>query len=101
MPTWMPEIVREHWRALALLYLFVTAVGTMPSPSDSGPTSTPAYKWLFGFLHSIAAGVPRIIYTLLPQLIKFLPFNGQTQPGPAVMPSQEEKKPTPPPAPAA
>jgi hypothetical protein len=82
MPTWMPEIVREHWRILLIGWFVANAVQTMPSPAENGPTSSPLYKWVFAFLHAIAAGVPRIIYTMLPQLVKFLPFNGQTQPPP-------------------
>lgn len=80
MPTWMPEILREHWRAILLAWFVMNGIQTMPSPTDKGPTSSALYKWLFGFLHISAAAVPRIIYTLFPQLVKYLPFNGQTQP---------------------
>jgi hypothetical protein len=80
MPTWMPEIIREHWKILLLGYVLATFIQTMPSPADKGPTSSWLYKWVFSFLHVGAAGIPRIIYTIFPQFVKFLPFNGQTQP---------------------
>lgn len=83
----MPEIFREHWRALLIAWLVFNGVQTMPSPQDTGPTSTWGYKWAFALLHTIAAGVPRIVYTMLPQFVKFLPFNGQTQAPP------DDKKP--------
>jgi hypothetical protein len=79
MPTWMPEIIREHWRILLIAYVASNAIQTMPTPGEKGPTSGPLYKWLFGFLHTSAAAIPRIIYTLFPQFVKYLPFNGQTQ----------------------
>lgn len=79
MPAWMPEILREHWRALLAAYIIANFIQTMPSPAEKGATSSTLYKWVFAFLHALAAGVPRIVYTMLPQFVKFLPFNGSTQ----------------------
>lgn len=84
----MPEILREHWKILLMGWFIANGIQTMPSPAETGPTSSALYKWAFAFLHTAAAGVPRIVYTLLPQFVKFLPFNGQTQP-----PPPDEKKP--------
>lgn len=80
MPAWMPEILREHWKALLIAWFLMNGIQTMPSPADKGPTSSAFYKWLFAFLHTSAAAVPRVIYTIFPQFVKFLPFNGATQP---------------------
>jgi len=76
----MPEILREHWKFLLYAYIAITVVGGMPSPQPTGPTSSWLYKWAFGSLHAVAAGVPRIVYTLFPQYVKFLPGNGMTAP---------------------
>lgn len=86
MPSWMPEILREHWRALLIAWFVMNGIQTMPSPTDKGQFSSALYKWAFGFLHASAAAVPRVIYTLFPQFVKFLPFNGQTQPPPPADP---------------
>lgn len=91
MPTWMPEILREHWRALLAAWFVFNAIQTMPSPTEKGPTSTVLYKWVFGLLHATAAAGPRVIYTLFPQLVKFLPFNGATQAPPPAPPVDPTK----------
>ena len=44
-------------------YVFVTAVGTMPTPDTS---SGKFYKWAFGFLNGLAAGLPRVAATMAP-----------------------------------
>lgn len=44
-------------------YLFVTLVGTMPTPSDK---SGVFYTWAFRFFQVIAAGLPRLIATQAP-----------------------------------
>jgi hypothetical protein len=72
----MQELLHEHWRFLIGAYIAINIVGGMPSPGNSGPTSSWGYKWAFASLHTIAAGIPRIIYTMLPQFAKFLPGNG-------------------------
>lgn len=80
------ELFTKHWKALLLLWFVASAIQTMPSPTDKGPTSSWVYKWVFGLLHSVFAAGPRVIYTLAPYnpvfafLLKLLPFNGQTQP---------------------
>lgn len=51
---------------LVSYYLFVTLVGTMPTPDTS---SGKFYRWAFGFLNTIAAGVPRVAATMAPTSI--------------------------------
>ena len=71
-----------------MLYLGANVVQTMPSPAETGPTSSWWYKWVFALLHTVGAGLPRVIYTVFPPWVKFLPFNGATQPTP---PAQDDK----------
>ncbi len=72
----MQELLREHWRFLVAAYVTIAVVSGMPSPGNSGPTSTWAYKWAFTSLHAILGLIPRIICTMFPQFAGFLPGNG-------------------------
>lgn len=76
----MPEILREHWRILLIGYVAANLVQTMPSPAETGWTSSPVYKWTFALLHALAAGIPRIVFTMFPQFAKFMPGNGVNTP---------------------
>lgn len=71
----MHELIHEHWRILLAGYVVANMIETMPSPAETGPTSTALYKWIFACLHTLSAGIPRIIFTMFPQFAKFLPGN--------------------------
>lgn len=47
--------VNELW-ILAAWYVFSAAVGSMPMPEAADPKW---YKWLFGFLNTLAANISR------------------------------------------
>jgi hypothetical protein len=68
-----PEIVNEHWRFLILSWLGFNVLAAMPSPSQSGFTSTWIYKWAFGFCQIIKGSIPRVIATVFPQAAKVIP----------------------------
>jgi len=69
--TWFTNFI--HWHpylagALAM-WLFSNFVATMPTPRAN---ASQFYEWMFGFLHALGAGLPRIIATFAPQYAKFV-----------------------------
>jgi hypothetical protein len=80
----MNDTILAHWKTLLLIWLGINFVLAMPSPKDTGPTSSWWYHWLFTATHSIAGALPRLAATLFPQLAKFIPgMNGKMNGGSA------------------
>ena len=50
------DFVAAHWGTIvfAVLYIFIGAVGTMPTPDDPRPFRTKVYQWFYDFLHLIS-----------------------------------------------
>jgi hypothetical protein len=75
----VPEILSEHWRFLLLSWVGFNIVSTMPSPKQTGFTSTWCYLWAFGIAQAFKGSIPRIIATMFPSLVKSVPFMGTEQ----------------------
>src|SRR5438105_2799729 len=61
----MFEILSEHqfWTAVVIYWMFSAAVSSMPDPSANG---SPAYRWFFRFLHSIAGNITTVFGSKIP-----------------------------------
>jgi hypothetical protein len=71
------DTILSHWRALIVIWFVCCLINTMPSPNGNGVVGSVWYKWLFGFVQALSAGVPRIIATLFPAVANQLPFAQQ------------------------
>jgi hypothetical protein len=58
------QLIHDH-PALAIAFLAQLA-SAMPSPTETGFTSSWGYKWFFGVVHSPVA-IARVVITLFPQ----------------------------------
>jgi hypothetical protein len=61
----MFTFVMQHpfWAAVILYWVFSAAVSAMPEPTPDG---SPAYLWLFRFLHSIAGNITTVFGSKIP-----------------------------------
>lgn len=60
--------------ALGSFWVFSAAVSSMPMPADN---SSPFYKWVFGFGHTLAGSIARVVAMKYPQY-----QNGNSEPKP-------------------
>jgi hypothetical protein len=58
-------ISNHPYQAMIYAVLFTNLVNAMPTPNGIGIRGTTAYRWLFGFLHSLP-NIPRLLVTLFP-----------------------------------
>jgi len=66
------QLIHDHpTAAIALLSQLASA---MPSPTETGFTSSWGYKWIFGVVHSPVA-IARVIITLFPQYASIFGVN--------------------------
>lgn len=61
----MTDTLLTHWKALLLGWIGLQFILGMPTPKDTGATSSWWYQWLFRGLHGVAA-LPRLISTMFP-----------------------------------
>lgn len=68
---WLEQMI--HWHPVTVgvvaMWLFSNLVATMPTPDEK---AGPWYKWAFGLLHTLGAGLPRLVAALAPQYAKFV-----------------------------
>jgi hypothetical protein len=55
----MFEFVTQHqfWAAVAIYWIFSTAVSSMPEPASGGSSG---YQWIYRFLHTVAGNVTTV-----------------------------------------
>ncbi len=63
----MFEFVTQHqfWTAVVLYWIFSAAVSSMPDPAPNG---SPAYVWLYRFLHTLAGNLVTAFGNRIPGL---------------------------------
>jgi hypothetical protein len=61
----MMQFLTQHWRGILAILIVAQIINAMPSPKETGPTSSWWYQWIFGALHALV-NLPRVLFTLFP-----------------------------------